>query len=90
MATAARLANIDTSYISEILEVANSILRRHADHELTRNKVLLESCLEADAIESEAGHNNRLQNALSALTVTVHRHLNVEMEAVASLFVLGA
>jgi hypothetical protein len=90
MATAERFTTIDPSHISEVLEVANSILGRHSDDELARRKLRLESYLEMDPVHRGADYHEILQTALSDLTASVHLHLNREVQAAASRFDLGA
>ena len=90
MATAERLTTIDPSHISEVLEVANSILRRHSDDELSHQKLRLESYLEVNPVHRGADYDEIVQTALSDLTAAVHLHLNREVKAAASRFDLGA
>jgi hypothetical protein len=94
MATAAKPATIsaakptafDISHVSEILEVANSILRRHQDGELMQKTFLLRGYLEMSRTYPERDHNELLHKALADLTAAVHRHLNSEQEIITSLF----
>jgi hypothetical protein len=90
MATAERLTSFNTSHISEVLEVANSILRRHRDDELNRQKLRLESYLELNPVHRGGDYDEIVQVALSDLTAAVHLHLNGEVQATGSPFNLGA
>ena len=90
MATAECLTSINTFHITEVLEVANSILRRHNDDELSSRKRRLESYLEINPVHRGSDYDAIVQAALSGLTVAVHLHLNRQEQATAPVFDLGA
>jgi hypothetical protein len=85
MATGARPV-IDLSQVSEILEVANSILHRHHDHELAQKTFVLQQYLEVSRTLPGDDYSGMIQKGLDDLTATVHLHLKVELEAAASAF----
>jgi hypothetical protein len=90
MATVECLTSINTSHIAEVLEVANSILRRHSNDELSCRKLRLESYLEMNPVHRGADYREIVQTALSDLTAAVHLHLNREEQAATPVFNLGA
>src|SRR5947209_1182242 len=90
MATAECLTSINTSHITEVLEFANSILRRHNDDELSSRKLRLESYLEMNPVHRGADYDEIVQTALSDLTAAVHLHLNRGEQKAVSVFELGA
>jgi hypothetical protein len=94
MATTAKPASIstanaptlDTSHVSEVLEVADSILRRHQDAELAQKMFVMRGYLEMSRMYPERDYNEALHKALADLTAVVHLHLNAELQAIANLF----
>ena len=80
-----RLA-IDESYISELLEVAASILKRHADRGLAEKAAAMERCWELTKQYPEGPLGDSLQRAIFDLNEAVVLHLNIEINAVATLF----
>jgi hypothetical protein len=85
MASAATPASIE-SHVSEVLEVAQSILRRHHDDDLSEKMSLMQECLALQKKRPELDCRDLLSGALADLTCAVHRHLNTEVEAIASIF----
>jgi len=91
MATAAAIStanaiNSNPSQVSEVLEVAKSILRRHQDTELAQKLFVMQEYLEISPMHPERDYSEALQNALADLTAAVQLHLNTELEAMISLF----
>ena len=85
MATPATPAAIDVSYVSEVLEVALSILQRHRDEDLAEKTSAVHEYLEMSKRHSERDYREVLNKALADLTGAVHLHLNAELAAVATL-----
>jgi hypothetical protein len=84
--TATKPAAFDISHVSEVLEVANTILRRHQNDELVQKTFLLQGYLEMSRTYPERDYNEVLHKALADLTAAVHLHLNSELHAITSLF----
>ena len=62
---AAKTAAFDMSHVSEVLEVASSILRRHRDDELVQKMFLLQGYLEMSRMYPERDCNEVLHKALA-------------------------
>ena len=94
MATAAEPAAIstakgqtfDASHASEVLGVANSILRRHRDVRLVQKIFVMQGYLEMSQMYPKRDYNEALRKAFADLTAVVHLQLNTELQAVAGLF----
>ena len=86
MATAPAHGPIDASYVSELLEVALSILQRHHDHDLAQKTLTLREVLETSKKHAEIDSREAFSKALADLANTVQFHLNIELEAVATLW----
>jgi len=85
MASAATPIVIE-SHISEVLEVAHSILRRHQDHDLAQKTFVMQEYLDLQRKRPGLDCREPLHTALADLTAAVHRHLNAEVEAVVTMF----
>jgi hypothetical protein len=87
MPTATGASPVEGAYILEVLEVTNSILQRHYDHELAEKTFALQTYLEMNRTGGEPDYDEKLLNALADLTATVSSDLNRELEAAVALFV---
>ena len=74
MATLAR-PSVDTSYVTEILEVAHKILRCNQDHELASKITVLEGYLELSRMNPDRSHDDGIRKALDDLMALLHSHL---------------
>ena len=74
------------SHVSEVLEVAQSILRRHQDDDLAEKAFVLQEFWELQKRNPELDTREALNNALADLTAAVHLHLNAELAAVTTAF----
>jgi hypothetical protein len=87
MPTAIGRSPVDGSHLLEVLEVADSILRRHHDRELAEKTFVLQKYLEMNRKHREPDYEDMLRKTLEDLTATVCSHLNSELETAATLFV---
>jgi hypothetical protein len=85
MTTAPIPSRIDLAYVSELLEVAFSILERHHDRDLARKTIAMQKYLEIGKRHPNRGSREAMNRALRDLTAAVHIQLNSELEAVAQL-----
>ena len=85
MATAPTPSRINLSYVSELLEVAFSILQRHHDRDLAKKTIAMQKYLEMSKKYPKRESREAMNRALRDLTAAVHIHLNSELEAVAQL-----
>ena len=79
MATAVTPTSIDLSHVSEVLEVALSILQRHRDEHLAKKTLIMQGFLEMSQRYPEQDYRASIQRALAELTGAVHLHLNGEL-----------
>jgi hypothetical protein len=86
MSTAAVYTAIGSSHISEVLEVAHTILSRHRDEHLAKKTLIMEGFLEMRQRYPERDYRLSIDKALAELTDAVHIHLNAELHAAAALF----
>ena len=86
MATAPMLGQIDASYVSELLEVATSILERHQDRDLAQKTLALRKALEISKKRADLDCREVLAKALADLAGAVQAYLNAELDAVAALW----
>jgi hypothetical protein len=86
MATAASRPAINLSHISEVLEMASSILQRHRDDHLAKKTLLMQGFLEMSQHYPERNYNATINMALARLVDAVHLHLNAELHIVSTLF----
>ena len=86
MITAATPATIDLSHVSEVLEVANTILQRHDDEHLATKILIMQGFLEMSQRYPERDYRASIDRALAELTGAVNLHLNAELHAVGTLF----
>jgi hypothetical protein len=84
MATTATHAAPDLSHVSEVLEVAHSVLQR--DQVLTEKTLVLQEYLEISKMYPERDYREGFSKALADLTAAVHLHLNAELAAIGTLF----
>jgi len=86
MSTAPATGPIDVSYVSELLEVALSILERHHDRDLARKTLALRDVLETSRKRVDLDCRETLSKALADLTGAVQDHLDIELAAVVELW----
>ena len=77
-------ATIDLSHVSEVLEVALSILQRHRDEHLAKKMLIMQGFLKMTQRHSDRDYRASIERALAELTGAVHLHLNAELHAVAT------
>jgi hypothetical protein len=85
MTTAPIPSRIDLAYVSELLEVAFSILQRHHDRDLAQKTIAMQKYLEMRKRYPNRDSGEAMNKALRDLTAAVHTQLNSELEAVAQL-----
>ena len=81
MATAARTATNQTIQVSELLEVAHSILKRHHDEELARKTFVMSGYLDMSITHRDRDYREALERAFADLSAVVRFHLDAEVEA---------
>jgi hypothetical protein len=81
MATAARTATIETAQVSELLEVAHSILKRHHDDDLARKTFVMSGYLDLSTTRRDRDYRDALKKAFADLTDAVRFHLDAEVDA---------
>src|SRR5438132_1646734 len=86
MATAPTPGPIDLSYVSELLEVALSILQRRHDRDLAQKTLTMQEYLEMSKTHPERDCREGLSKALADLRSAVYFHLNADLEAAATLW----
>ena len=85
MTTARTRTAIDEPYISELLEVAASILQRHSDRALAEKAAALERCWEVRKQYPELAVGDALPRTIADLNEAVFLHLNIELDAAGTL-----
>jgi hypothetical protein len=86
VATAPAPSPIDLFYVSELLEVALSILERRHDRDLAQKTIALRDVMETSRKRPDVDCREVVSNALADLTRTVRSHLDTELEFVAGLW----
>ena len=86
MATAPPPGPIDVSYVSELLEVALSILQRRHDRDLAQKVLTMQDYLEISKTHPERENREGLSKALADLRGAVYFHLNADLETAATLW----
>jgi hypothetical protein len=76
-----------SSEIPELLEVAFSILENHRDDDLSQKLFVMQQYLEISDRYPEGKYREGLKKSIADLTSAVHRHLNDELHAAATLFI---
>jgi len=66
------------SHVTEILEVAHSILRRTGNHDLVQKIMILEGYLDLRQMNPDRTYDDIIQKALDDLTALVHLLLEGE------------
>jgi hypothetical protein len=79
MTTAAGTLALDLSHVSEVLEVATSILQRHRDEHLSKKTLILQGFLDMSQRYPERDYRASIDRALVELTGAIHLHLNAEL-----------
>ena len=87
MITSATPATRRPAQLSEVLEVALNILQRHRDDDLSQKLFVVQQYLEMSARYPEGKYREGLNKGISDLTSAVHRHLNSELHAAATLLI---
>ena len=85
MTTAASTPARDLSHVSEVLEIARSIVKRHDDH-LTKKMIIMQGFLELSERYPERDYSSSINRALAELIGAVHLHLNAEPHEVTAVF----
>ena len=80
MVTAASRPAHELSHVSEVLEVATSILQRHRDEHLGKKTLIMQGFLEMSQRYPERDYRASMDRALAELTGAVHLHLNAELD----------
>ena len=80
MTTALSTPAPDLSHVSEVLEVAETILERHRDEHLSKKTLIMQGFLEMSERYPERDYRTSIGRALAELTGAVHLHLNAELQ----------
>jgi hypothetical protein len=86
MITAASRPAPELFHVSEVLEVATSILQRHQNEHLGKKTLIMQGFLEMSQRYPERDYRATIDRALAELTDAVHLHLNAELHTVTTLF----
>ena len=79
-------AAINLSHVTEILDVAHSILERHRDQDLADKTFTVQEYLEMSTTHSEWNYRELLNKAYADLIDAVHLRLNAELAAITARF----
>jgi hypothetical protein len=79
-------AAIDLSQVTEILDVAHSILERHRDQDLADKTFTMQEYLEMSKMHPEWNYRELISKAHANLIDAVHLRMNAELAAITALF----
>ena len=82
------MPTVDMSRVTEILEVARTILRHNRDHDLVQRVFVLQGYVQLSRMHPDRNYDDFIGRALDELTAQVHSYLHGETAEMNRQYVL--